>query len=369
MKCIHCGSNSTYAVRKTNNGCCGSCKHPFAFEPKTDPQGIADGMFQKMISDVSGEGKLFFTEKQLWYEFNRRILKKKVVSCGAPAAAVLLGLILAPRLHSVWPAALGLALTALSMMAAARPARRKSAAPLYVRVPLAQFQEAYLKKWKHVHGGIEKLLPPPAPATSRPVHTNPQPPWLDVSAYSFDRVLVTEHAETAAMLIANKFHFENNCAILSLDGYPHDRFDTILEMLRRNPLLKIFALHDATPRGSNMALSLRESRWFPDPALRIIDLGLRPLHAQKAGMVLQKTAPLTLPPTVRSTLTAEELAWLAAGNIAEVEAVRPAKLMRAIYQGLARANQMGDNPQDDDGGTTIWIYDSNVDIYASDSFG
>ena len=51
--------------------------------------------------------------------------------------------------------------------------------------------------------------------------------------------------------------------------------------------------------------------------------------------------------------------------------MRPAKLMRAIYQGFARANQVGAEGAAgyDDSGAAIWIYDSNVDIYASDSFG
>ncbi|HLV80409.1 MAG TPA: hypothetical protein VKT32_09005 [Chthonomonadaceae bacterium] len=367
MKCIHCGSNSTYAVRRSNGGRCGACKHPFAFEPKTDPLGIADGAFQKMIQNVSGEGKLFFTEKQLWYEFNRQILKKRVASCGASTAVLVCGLLLAWALRPVGPAVLGMAFAALCLMATTRSTRPKPTTPLYARMPQSQFQGSYLSKWMHAHGPIEKLMMPPARSTgSFPSSVAP-----DVTAYSFDRVLVTEHADTAAMLVANNFHFENNCAILSLDGYPYDRFDTILEMLRRNPLLKVFVLHDATPEGCNMALSLRDTRWFPDPAIRIIDLGLRPLHAQQARMVLLKEAPRPLPPTGRSTLTAPELAWLAEGNRAEVAAVRPAKLMRAVYQGFARANQMGSEAEDvySDTGVAIWIYDSNVDIYASDSFG
>jgi hypothetical protein len=366
MKCILCGSDSKYPTRRSNGGRCGACKHPFAFEPKTDALSVTDGLFQKIIKDVSGDGKLFFTAKQLWYEFNRRMLKKRIVSCGGSAMLLVLGIPLALALRHVWPAVLGMALAAFSMMATARPAKKPSP-PLYIRVPLAKFLEDYLSKWHHAHGPIEKLLPSP----SHPVGGSPPPAAPDVTAYSFDRVLVTEHAETAAMLVANNFHFENNCAILSLDGYPYDRFDTILQMLRRNPLLKVFVLHDATPEGNSMALSLRDSRWFPDPSLRIIDLGLRPLHAQKARMVLLKVAPQPLQPTGRASLTADELAWLAAGNRAEVAAVRPEKLMRAIYQGFARANQVGDAGATvyDDTGAVIWIYDGNMDIYASDSFG
>src|SRR5256714_14539329 len=109
------------------------------------------------------------------------------------------------------------------------------------------------------HGNPEKLLPA--------VDRNPPPAQAlppDVTSYSFDRAVVTDRAETAAMLVANNFHFENDCAVLSLDGYPGAMAPTILEMLKRNPQLHVFGVHDASPQGCLLPLQLRGPNWFPD---------------------------------------------------------------------------------------------------------
>ena len=172
-------------------------------------------------------------------------------------------------------------------------------------------------------------------------------------------------------MVANNFHFENNCAILSLDGYPYGRTDIVMQMLRANPQLKVFTIHDASYAGAEMPLKLRDPRWFPDPSVKIIDLGLRPAHAQKANLILVKHDIAGQAPPGRSSLTADELAWLAQGNMAELSALRPARLMRSIFQGFARANQMPAGIVDDDydSGMMIWVYDPGMDIYAADSFG
>ncbi len=48
--------------------------------------------------------------------------------------------------------------------------------------------------------------------------------------------------EIAQLLIANNFDFENNYAVLSITGYPENIFSTVMEILRRNPDLKIYEL-------------------------------------------------------------------------------------------------------------------------------
>jgi hypothetical protein len=91
-------------------------------------------------------------------------------------------------------------------------------------------------------------------------------------------------------------------------------------------------------------------------------------------MILLKNDPSQIGYSTGSSLNADEMSWLAQGNMAEVANVRPAKLMRAIFQGFARAGQMGADGVGganvyDDTGMMIWIYDPGVDIYATDSFG
>ncbi len=77
-----------------------------------------------------------------------------------------------------------------------------------------QVFQSWVGAWERVNPSIDKLLPP-ARETNQPVSINP-----DVTAYSFDRLVVCDRADIAHFLIANNFHFENNCAILSITGYP-----------------------------------------------------------------------------------------------------------------------------------------------------
>lgn len=368
MKCIYCNTDTTYPVRRGNKGRCRSCRHPFAFEPKTDPLGVADGLFQRAIKDVSGDGAVFFTEGQLYYEFNRRLLRKQVSSVTGGAALIGVsavgGGILALAAHTFWPLAIITAPGVIGGAVLRARARRAGPPPQRPRISGGDFRQKYLIRWGAVHGRIEKLLPPIEPQAA------PAPPLIspDVAAFSFDRALVTDHAATAAMLVANNFHFENNCAILSADGYPEHVAATVMTMLRRNPNLRVFAVHDASEAGCGLPLELRGERWFPDPTVPVFDLGLRPAHVQKMRLISLPGGSRTLPPPLRAALAPEEAAWLERGDSVELAVVRPAKLMRSLYQGFARTNQAG--PDGDVGvGVVIWGYDGGADIQAADSFG
>ncbi|MES2464012.1 MAG: hypothetical protein V4671_25860, partial [Armatimonadota bacterium] len=234
------------------------------------------------------------------------------------------------------------------------------------------------------HGPIEKLLQMVPPRVSSRVTSAEMPP--DLLSYSFDRALITEHADIAAMLVANRFHFENNCAILSVDGrYPENgRFALILEMLKQNPNLTVFGIHDASLPGLHLPHSLRRQELFPERTVRVVDLGLRPVQVLKSRFLLTRgTPPGEIPAEVASHLKPEEITWLKQGDIAEVSSLRPARLMRAIYQGFNQVNAMPVGPVDDGGviivggpaygpGGNVWVdggSGSGADVYAADSFG
>ena len=379
MKCIHCNTDSTYRDRQANRNSCKSCRHPFAFEPKTDSLTVSDTLFARAIKDVSADDTLSFTPRQLWYEFNRRLLARKTFSCGSAALLILLGGGLLYRFPHIPPMLIGLP----ALLMAALPKKSKLTGPRYPKLSYAMFEGMYLQKWIATHGKIAKMLPPTRSDNhsggGRDFRGRSPAETLgaqDVTSYSFDRALVVENADIAAMLVANQFHFENNCAILSLDGYPFGTAATIMTMLARNPNLKVFALHDASVKGCWTTQMLRQSAWFPDTSVRLIDLGLRPQHVIKGGLIMLQGPPRKLQVGTTSTsLTAEEIAWLEQGNTAELFALRPHKLMRAIYQGFARAGQTDDATVGPDGmifvdtGPSIWIYDSGADVFASDSFG
>jgi hypothetical protein len=234
-------------------------------------------------------------------------------------------------------------------------------------VNAAQSDE-WLQRWQRVNGTVEKLLPSPR-QDALPASIDPE-----ITAYSFDRAIVCDTDEIAQFLIANNVHFENNCAIISISGYPQSIFDTVIEMLRRNADLKVYALHNANPAGVGLVHQLRtSSNWFANQQVTIFDLGISPRQIlETRDMFVQQSQTMAqsarqLPDAVRQGLTAEELAWLDAGNFVELESFTPQKLLRVVNYGLAQSGA----PQGNDG---LILVDDNVGygggyVFVSDSFG
>jgi hypothetical protein len=380
MKCIYCNTDTPYPQRTANHGRCRACRHPFAFEPKTLTAGrrsVTDGFFHRTLQEVSLLDSVAFTEKQLYYEFSRRLWNREGLQFtgrGCLAGLALLGVTVVLSFVLQGPVfVLGVVGAVVLSVLVSKWERRH--APRRPPLSFDDFRARFLKRWEQVHGRPERLALPPGEQPALPRRE----PDAELAAFSFDRALVTDSAELAAMLVANNFHFENNCAILSSDGYPPPPLrETVLGMLRRNPRLTVFAIHDASPSGCELPLRLRGPEWFPDPSVRIIDLGLRPRHVRETKLMTLETAPVALPAAVREILAPEEAAWLEAGNVAELAAFRPERLMRAIYQGFARAGQLAPDAvgAGAGGGDTgvlypgfIWLHDGGADLAAADSFG
>jgi hypothetical protein len=371
VKCIHCQSDTKGAVRRSNGGRCGACLHAFAFEPTTDRYRITDGAFFKLIETLSAKDTLSFTDRQLWYEMNRWIIARQKGGCAGIGISVLLLATAAGAgaLHH-GGLATGIALAAIGALSLATVApltSKRKGGPRTVVVAFDDFQSRYLGRWQEVHGPIARLVSAPrAPKAGVLAATATAAP--DLTAYSFDRALVCESADIAAMLVANRFHFENNCAILSADRrYPAGPlFDTVMAMLRRNPSLLVLTAHDASPAGTLVPSTLRRADWFPEPGTRIADLGIRPRHAVDADLIVDRHQPAPLPDNVAALLPPEEAAWLAQGYRGELAAQRPAKLMKSLYQGFVRVAQAeADAYYGDDGiwyvgygyGPGYWMYD------------
>ena len=380
MQCIQCGTHARLRERK--DGRCPKCKHPFAFEPTTDSSWLTDVQFKRAIDRVSGDGKVRFTARNLWYEVHRRWMSSGVwhrtYSVSGPALlGALPGFVLAywlsiPALY--WLAVAGaVGAAGASAYGTWRDNRRPPSPQGSPRTPFEHFQTQHLPRWIEVNGPIPGLLPPREEALA----AMPKEVPADVAAFSFDRAVVTDTWETAQLLVANRFHFEHNCAVLSLDGYPDRIAGTLKEMLRRNPRLTVFALHDASPDGLHLPLVLREPEWFPDPAVRIVDLGLRPETVKRLRSFVVKGPAVLRPPRLTKTLTEEELTWLSHGNVGELAALRPAQLMRAVYRGIVAAgphdgSRGGLDPGGASyGGGVIWIGDpgGGADTAAVDGFG
>ncbi len=430
MKCIQCGTDNILKDRTDHSGRCKSCNHPFAFEPTTVTDKrllITDPFFAKAIADISSDGTLFFTPKQLYYLLDKRLTARSasigtallvvyvVISvwialitraipllylifgvvinvifiiqffqlsksnqfsyairrANARKLQILGGLILISGVfwglvsHSALIYFLAVLLGMVSIVLGIWQKKRQAT---IAKVPLfeqAQFK-TWLDRWTLINGAIPKLLPPPSEEQTAQL-VDP-----DVSAYSFDRAVVCDSAKIAQLLIANNFHFENNCAVLSITGYPQSIFTTVMTMLKRNPDLKVYGLHDGTPQGMRLINQLKTSpNWFQNSPVQLIDLGLLPRQILSARHLLVQSsdpsaqASKQLPIEIRQTLSADELTWLDQGNFVELESFSPQRLIRIINQGISQSQTLESD------GAIIWLDDgtSRGYLYTADSFG
>lgn len=225
-----------------------------------------------------------------------------------------------------------------------------------------------IDKWEKTNGVIEKLL---RADTSRQT-TRVITPNSDITAYSFDRLVVCDKDSIAQFFIANNFHFERNCAILSISGYPQNIFEITMQMLRRNPDLQVYALHDCSPQGVSLVYQLRtDARWFRDSNVTIFDVGILPRQVFKGHKIwitrLKELAlqAKSLPTEIQQSLNTEELKWLMEGNRVELESFQPQKLIQILNHSMATNQHLALDEQ------SLMIADesTNIYLYAAESFG
>jgi hypothetical protein len=376
VKCADCGTKARR--RDLHGGRCRACGRAYAFDPSRDPYPVDDADFRAAVEKVSANGSVFFTARQLWYALHRQLSRRKYgsaemlyVPAGGAGAAALGVLEVVPvgllPLLGIGIGA-GYALRRIHGSVADRRADERMRRP--PAIPFELLRDRYLARWAEVHGPLERLLPEPAPDDA------PREVPADVAAFSFDRVVVTQHADIAAMLVANRVHFENACAVLSLDGWPFGTAKTVKEMLRRNPRVAVFALHDASPEGLDALHRLRDREWFPDPATLIVDVAL---FSRWAGSPALRGAPARLPEPLRRTLPAGDARWYEAGNRVELATLTPATIQWELQRAFGLAGLPGEPARDESvraaalaGGviaSTLLPISSSGDTSSTDGFG
>ncbi len=364
VKCVKCQADNKLKERQENKGKCKSCQHPFTFDPKLSDS-FTDPFFARTLEQLSANHSLYFTPRQLYYLLNARKTRMQLwwpgfVALGGAGVSLCAGL---------WPLSLLLLLSAIGLWLPPVHSwlRRTFGRPLNISYDVTQQS---LARWEANNGKVEKLLPPPKQQAL------PAKVSAEVSAYSFDRAVICDRDEIAHFLIANNFHFENNCAVLSVNGYPSSIFTTVLDMLHRNPQLKVYALHDASPAGVQLVHRLRTTpRWFAERhGVTIYDLGLLPRQVMKRHVfVLQTTESArqvaALPEAARNSLQADEIKWLAEGKQVELESLAPLTLLKLLRDGIAKSRM----PETDDALVMVdgggYYGGSDVSVYSVDSFG
>ena len=107
--------------------------------------------------------------------------------------------------------------------------------------------DEWLERWQTANGTLEKLL----------LHPDENALPATIASEIITCAIICQSDEIAQFLIANNVNSDNDCTILSINGYPQNIFDTAMEILRYNADVKIYALHDATPAGIDLANQLR----------------------------------------------------------------------------------------------------------------
>ncbi len=374
MKCIKCGQDNKLKERTANHGHCMSCQHPFVFDPKADQSSemnFTDAFFQHFLDAATAQGSLQVTRQQLFYVFNARYLRRQtnwfnvlgVLLLLAGLPMIFLGGSVSAIFFVFWVLCWACALICLI------PAwRERWFPPAPKPAPISQSQfTLWLERWNKANGATKQLLPPPQ--KQAPIRVKEE-----VTKYSFDRVVVCQRDTLAQFLIANHFHFEHNCAVLSISGYPHNLFDTVMEMLRRNPDLKVYALHDASAEGVQMPRRLlTEKQWFKDfPNVQIFDLGLMPRQVMQRPLLLSEKGSrpaevIVLTGALKENLQPAELDWLRQGNVVELEAIHPQRLLQMLALGIAKSRDP--NATDTYVAVDSGSGDGALYVYSSDSFG
>jgi len=325
VKCINCGKDNNYKERSTSSAYskCPSCGRRFAFEPK-DKDPVTDAAFKSAIDAVSANGQIRWGVEHLYYEVGRRMRRARRWKRRLPwvllGLVALLLIVALTKGRPVW-------VVILALIGAAVYRWGRAASSETMALSLDAFNGLWAA-WTNVHPDRVNAL-----IVRRATAPRPRPLERDIPLYSFDRAVICDRARTVDLLIANNFHFENNCAVLSAEGYPAGPFETVRAMLKRNPRLKVLVLHDATPAGCQLATKLAgDPAWFKEQ-VPVIDVGLRPRHAPPfKGLWLIAQGHFV---PIGEGVNQSEAAWLT--NYAlELAAIRPEQVLKRLFKAMNR---------------------------------
>jgi hypothetical protein len=321
---------------------------------------LSDAAFASALARISGDGSIKFTLDHVYYEIVRVVARKSRILRRAlrwGGVLVLLGMAANGLFNDEAPR-IGWILWGIGVVLLAILWRRGRFAH-----PSPQAFQILWKRWTDVHGAPPGLIVRKDKDTaSAPVAKAP-----DLAHYSFDRAVICDRDETVDLLLANQFHFENNCAVLSKNGYPPGPFTMVREMLRKNPRLKVYALHDASPSGCRLAYQLAtRPEWFAGTGVLILDVGLRPQHARKERGFYQRASDTLV--KAGAGIATGEIGWLTSQR-RELAAIPPEQILKRLYVAMGRpedeiAKKKGKEEPDD-----FEIDDLSFSADADDGFG
>ena len=272
------------------------------------------------IERLQSSGRLYFTRRQLFYEFCRSV--RTPFGLELKTAAAVFGLSAIPSFFIAKGKpknAVGL-LSASAFVLGTLTAFRQIPQTLDLPIAWSEF-ENFLNNYLQNHQ-IEGLLEIEQNADFTPLIST------DLTLYGLPNLLICESDEIAQMLRANQFHLQTPCGVLSLpEAMPLPK--NFQKMLSNAENPQVFYLHNASLQSFLKISNLRKNLSLNDEIpLRI--LGLRPIHAKRLHLFTEKTDGNLPDFEDFDFLDESENKWLAEGNMAEVAAVSPVRLLRVL---------------------------------------
>ena len=345
VTCPHCSASLT---RKQRAGVtCDLCKKEFAFDPKDHSLGLHDLRFRRVTGRLGANGTKY-TASQLRLALTRK----------APAKASLLGLAIvlmivgglalvfgtAKSADGFTLAGIGLVLVGIVMLMSALEG------PPTEEMRRQQFQFDTLGRWRALYGELPAGLVDEAALAGLAEEERPRQNLVGV--------VVCPEREILVSLLANGVPGKLRLGLLGT-APPADAWEKdLLELLRKDPRLPVFLLHDASAAGIFLARDLPQTLGL-SPEHRIYDLGLNPkksiakkrftessavspevsarLDREAPGADVAGSRPIR---RGRAQVSPEEMAWLKAGNCAPVLAVPPASLIKRLEFALGKLASM-----------------------------
>ncbi len=263
MRCVACERDSKKKDQKVPN-MCPNCGHKFVLDPNTD--GVTDGFMKRAVVAASSNGTFKYLPAQLDHEISRRsqtLTFKQRLSKRKLAFAIFIAGILCITYLALSDWEVGVIPYAIIVLITYKSARKfwgratgSSGRPKNARTALRRY---------------EKVNPDAAKIDPGSIDLND-----GGKGDTFDRLLVCARPEYRDFYIANDFQLHHACHVLGPDDLETEEGRELFEILKKNPELDVFVVHDATPRGAKFADVVRsDQRWFDGAAGdKVLDLGM-----------------------------------------------------------------------------------------------
>lgn len=275
---------------------------------------------QASLANLQSFGRLYFTPKQLFYEFCRQARSPLGIETKTAAALFGLSAIPAMLLRKNKLSFLTASAVILGSLATFRQIPHTLSPPIswegFEKLLANYLQKNEIAGLLNIEKKVDFLNKFPA----------------DLTLYGLPKILICEADEIAQMMRANQFHLQTPCAILSLnEAKPLQK--NVKTMMKRAEEPQVYFLHDASLEALTILRNLRESLDLPEN-IPLRPLGLRPVHARRLHLFAERNVSCEFDFSNFEFLDESEKNWLLRGNSAEVAAVPPVRLLRVLRRSI-----------------------------------